>query len=325
MPGDPQLAELLAKASISDVAPLIAQGIDRRDFGIVTSCFAPEAQATFQQHKASGRDAIIRHLRGGDLFTGSSRLVTSFHLVGQQSINLVGNHAKAETHVVKFERVAQLEGLVDRVQGTRWSDELVQHQGRWLIQRQQVSVDWTRADAVVAPPLQAIPVMSSPAEGWVLPTAPLDVRRLQNDESAAARYLQDREAIREVLTRWYDGCNVRDMDIIASCYTPDTEGEYRADWLLGVAGAIGKIQLIKNSLGFINLMGNYLVRIEGDVASAQTYYIQHSRRGAAGQVMDMRSGMRILYQMARTGEQWLIKRIVIGPDWSRLDALRETA
>lgn len=122
-------------------------GVDERDFELVASCFAVDAEATYNDVLAGRtRDEIVTWLRSvlGDDPRRSP--LQARHLPGGSSISLRGDEATCRTsamaHLVRRdeqgERTAALRAIV-------YDDELRRIDGRWVVQRRLVSLDWAYA------------------------------------------------------------------------------------------------------------------------------------------------------------------------------------
>lgn len=301
--------QLLDKVSISDAVALFARGLDRRDFHLAGSTFSSDGEFVVADGGFKGPEAIAVRLKKNERFSATT------HFMGNQSVQLEGRTAKVETYVMAFHRTGS---ETDWVNGVRYMDDMVERDGIWRVQRRSLAMDWTRTDTITLPPPQPHPSMTSPDKSWKLPTDPVNVNSFP-DDSTALSYLSERQAIRDTVTKWYNAVNEKDLEKIASCYIPETEGEYRGDWLVGLDAAMGKIKGIKNSMMFNDFLGNYLVNIQGDAASTESYFIQRSRSDRTGKLVDMVTGMRCLDTLVKRDGRWLFNKRVIGPDWSRLD------
>jgi hypothetical protein len=62
------------------------------------------------------------------------------HLMANQLIDLAGDQAHSETYAVAYHRGPGGELVV----GVRYLDDLVRRDGRWLISRRVVALDWQR-------------------------------------------------------------------------------------------------------------------------------------------------------------------------------------
>jgi len=71
---------LLDRAAIHDVIMRYAAGVDRRDFELVASCFAPDVNGEFAGKHWQRRDALVEFISGVRYFH------TTMHMLGNQFI-----------------------------------------------------------------------------------------------------------------------------------------------------------------------------------------------------------------------------------------------
>jgi hypothetical protein len=74
------------------------------------------------------------------------------HFMGNQLIEVDGETASCETYAIAYHRRQDGVEKKDRVVALRYLDDLVRRDGRWLIARRFVNVEWQRYDTVVLPP-----------------------------------------------------------------------------------------------------------------------------------------------------------------------------
>jgi hypothetical protein len=124
------LDKLLDREAIRDLLNRYFYGLDRRDFGLLATCFASDAEGQYDGGKAVhlGREAIIETLRG------IAQFEFSIHLMGNTAINLDGDRANAETHAVAFLAVdgSAEKGLI-MARGLRYLDDLRKGPEGWQI------------------------------------------------------------------------------------------------------------------------------------------------------------------------------------------------
>ena len=142
---NPELQRLLDEAAIRRVMVRYAQGVDRRDFELTGTCFALNAFASYPgSWEGTGRAEIVKFL---DI---AKQYEATMHFIGNQTIEIVGDRAKAETYAIAYHRRAG--GASDFTIGVRYIDDLERQDGEWLITRHLPVRDWVREDAVVLPP-----------------------------------------------------------------------------------------------------------------------------------------------------------------------------
>jgi len=115
-----------------------ARAADERDLETLASLFHPEA--TIQG--ARGASTIDEWIET----TGGSRTFpTSMHLLGDPLIEFNGDDAALlDTYAVVFQLGDRDAGQSDLTLGIRYLDEVVRHDGRWVIRRRTARTIWMR-------------------------------------------------------------------------------------------------------------------------------------------------------------------------------------
>jgi hypothetical protein len=126
----------------SDVAKVIlryARGIDRRDFDLVWSCFAPDAYVKGSSFEGPLSDYLPNLLAGVEHFG------RTMHFMGNQLREVDGDTAHTETYAIAHHFVDP-EGRVEAlIMGVRYLDDLARGpDGRWVIRRREAVADWRR-------------------------------------------------------------------------------------------------------------------------------------------------------------------------------------
>ena len=145
------LDTLLAKAEIADVLHKYARGIDRMDFDLVRSCYHPDA---FDDHGALSGD-VDTFIAGAEAFL--PRFAATMHFLGNMSIEVDGDVARAETYAVAYHRIERENGGKDDIWGIRYVDRFEQRGGEWRIAHRVVAQEWRRVDPVPAGPSRVGP------------------------------------------------------------------------------------------------------------------------------------------------------------------------
>jgi ketosteroid isomerase-like protein len=126
--------------------------------------------------------------------------------------------------------------------------------------------------------------------------------------------LADREAIRDLLCRYALAVDRKQIDTVASCFTPDCAYE----GALG-QGTIGQA-LRALELAFtryartMHMIGTQEVRLEGDTARAETYCVAYHVRPDGGHLT---VGVRYLDDLVRSPLGWQIRHRLVRTDWTR--------
>jgi len=130
--------------------------------------------------------------------------------------------------------------------------------------------------------------------------------------------LADREAIRECLYRYSRGVDRLDADMIRSAYWPDAVDEHldfagNAEefiaWSFPIMGTMDQT---------MHMIGNVLMRIEGDRADVESYFYGYHRvNGPDGNKADVIGAGRYLDNFEKRGDEWRIARRFVQTDWFR--------
>jgi hypothetical protein len=131
--------ELRDRDEIGRLIRTYAHGVDRRDWSLVRSCFADDAEA--QGSRSTGPiEPYLAALRPGVEF-----YPTTMHFMGNQLIELDGDTAHVETYAVAYhwkDEVAGTDHPENLVVGVRYLDTLQRRDEGWRITRRQVAPDW---------------------------------------------------------------------------------------------------------------------------------------------------------------------------------------
>lgn len=133
------------------------------------------------------------------------------------------------------------------------------------------------------------------------------------------RQLVDRAAIQDVLLRYARGVDQRDMDLVASCFTPDSA--YDGGLARGtIADALAALRVaVTRYASTLHFLGNQLIELDGDGARSETYALAHHRLpdGALRIV-----AVRYEDTLVRRGSGWAICRRVAHREWERTEPAR---
>ena len=138
----PALQQLLDRAAIQDLLVRYAHCVDRRDLEGVAACFTADAAYTGSLGDGTIQNALLA-LRDRML-----RYESTMHLLGNQLIEIDGDRARSETYAIAHHRLNSNGDRRNLVVGVRYEDELVRRDGRWMICRRTVHMEWEREDAI---------------------------------------------------------------------------------------------------------------------------------------------------------------------------------
>ena len=135
----------------------------------------------------------------------------------------------------------------------------------------------------------------------------------------ALRDLCDRAAIHDLLTRYARGVDRRDLQLVASCFTPDAGYEGR----LGTGTIAVALDALRDRMAryetTMHLLANELIELDGDAARCETYGLVYHRLQSAHEARDFVVGVRYLDELARHGDRWW--RRVVRTEFQRYDAV----
>ena len=133
-----QLRALLDREAIRDCVVRLARGEDRRDAAVLSACFWPDSSFDYAMYKGTFAEYLAWVVPGADA------ILNTQHVLGQTVIELDGETAKAETHVISYHRVDMGEGVGERDTciGGRYLDTMEKRDGRWAIAQRTMLYDW---------------------------------------------------------------------------------------------------------------------------------------------------------------------------------------
>ena len=129
--------------------------------------------------------------------------------------------------------------------------------------------------------------------------------------------LSDRAQINDVLVRYAEGLDRRDLDAVRSCFAPDVEAEYGGVVLdPGVDALVEHVSIVSTFVGSMHLLGNVVVEIDGDAAHSTCRCVAYVLR-------DTPDGVRLFMRGLTYEDRWT--RLAAGfriihrrhvPEWS---------
>jgi hypothetical protein len=133
---DPILQQVIDHEAIRTCVARLARGEDRRSAELIRACWWPEARFDYGVHSGDFETYLAWVVPGADAIKDTQ------HLLGQTHIELVGDTAKAETHVFSYHRVDMGEGDRDTCIGGRYLDSFEKRDGEWRIADRVMLYDW---------------------------------------------------------------------------------------------------------------------------------------------------------------------------------------
>lgn len=131
--------------------------------------------------------------------------------------------------------------------------------------------------------------------------------------------LINREAIRDCLLRGALGNDLQDAELWKSAYWPDANEDHA--WYKGNAHAFideTVPMLIEAMDEAWHQVGNMMIRVDGDSARAQTYYLAYCRlKQPDGGRRDLFAGGRYVDKLEKRKGEWRIAERFTKSDWVR--------
>ena len=141
--------------------------------------------------------------------------------------------------------------------------------------------------------------------------------QLSDAEIADLREVVAKQKITEVLNRYCRGIDRCDLDTLLTVFWADAEADYGSgrqnavDWSVAAVGALKGMHRTQHSVG------NVLIHLEGERASAETYCHAYHEIDAAGGRGEMVVGGRYLDRLEHRDGEWRIVERIYVMDWNR--------
>lgn len=126
-PQQPDLRDLLDREAIRSCLARLARGEDRRSAELLRSCWWPDARFDYGVH-AGDFDGYLAWV-----VPGAEAIKDTQHVLGQTYVELAGDTARAETHVLSYHRIDMGAGDRDTCIGGRYLDTFERREGEWRI------------------------------------------------------------------------------------------------------------------------------------------------------------------------------------------------
>jgi len=131
-----ELKSLLEREKIRDCIVRLARGEDRRDADLISACYWPDSTSDYGVFFGT----FDKYLAW--VVPGSPAIPVTQHVLGQSVIELGGDAARAETHVVSYHRVNMGKEERDTVVGGRYLDRMEKRAAEWRIVQRTMLYDW---------------------------------------------------------------------------------------------------------------------------------------------------------------------------------------
>lgn len=131
-----EIRALLDREKIRNCVIRLARGEDRRSAALIRGCWWPEARFDYGVHSGDFDTYLAWVVPGADAIKDTQ------HVLGQTHIELAGDTARAESHVISYHRV-EVEGVErDTCIGGRYLDSFEKRDGEWRIADRIMLYDW---------------------------------------------------------------------------------------------------------------------------------------------------------------------------------------
>jgi ketosteroid isomerase-like protein len=144
---------------------------------------------------------------------------------------------------------------------------------------------------------------------------------------ARLQTLADKQEIHEVLLRWCRGLDRGDEALLAATYHSDAVDEHGANTYTGETAAHSYIAKHRRAFKrHMHLTLNPLIDVEGDRATAESYFVASLVPNVRGREALMLAGGRYLDRLERRDEQWrLVHRHMVMEWLTKVDQLPNDA
>ena len=239
MPGtrDPAVQLLLDRAAIEDLTARYAIGVDRRDWGLVASCFSPDVAGGWGRGDWHGRDELMQYIEG------VARFHSTVHFMGNQLIDVHDDLAQSDRLAMLVHRATRRDGseFEHNPSGREYHERLARVGGEWLIVERGVEPRWTPSGVVGVA-----------------------------TEDAAVRWLLDRAEIQDLMMQYAIGVDLRDYDRIQGCFAATFSARYGDREFSDLAALTEFIRGVERFASTTHFLGLPLIEIDRDRASMET-------------------------------------------------------
>lgn len=129
--------------------------------------------------------------------------------------------------------------------------------------------------------------------------------------------MADREAIRDCLYRYCRGIDRCDEAMLRSAYWPDATDSHLEFTGTREELIAWSMPILRGMDQTMHMIGNILIRLNGDTASVESYYYGYHRFNDGTAMRDSIGAGRYLDVFARREDEWRIARRKVIVDWFR--------
>ncbi|NND50655.1 MAG: nuclear transport factor 2 family protein [Rhizobiales bacterium] len=133
---DKDIKAYIDRAKIVECVVRLARGEDRRDAGLISASWWPDATYDYGVQSGDFASYLAWVVPGADAIKNTQ------HVLGQSYVELSGSSAKVETQVISYHRVDMGSGDQDTCIGGRYLDSMEERGGEWRIASRIMLYDW---------------------------------------------------------------------------------------------------------------------------------------------------------------------------------------
>jgi hypothetical protein len=131
-----ELEALLDRDKIRDAIARLARGEDRRDAALIGGSYWPDSKTDYGVFAGSFEEYLAW------VVPGSPAIPVTQHVLGQSVIDLEGETALVETHVISYHRIDTGTEHRDTCIGGRYLDRMEKRGREWRIAHRMMLYDW---------------------------------------------------------------------------------------------------------------------------------------------------------------------------------------
>lgn len=135
--------------------------------------------------------------------------------------------------------------------------------------------------------------------------------------NASPQALADRLEITDILVRYGEGLDRRDLDAVRGCFTADVRAEYAGVVLApGVDALIDHVSVVSTFAGSMHLVGNVVADVDGETPRSTCRCVAYVLRDTGEGVRMFMRGLTYQDRWARTPDGLRIDHRRHVPEWS---------
>ena len=131
-----ELNAFLDREKIRDCIVRLARGEDRRNAALISASYWADSITNYGVFKGNFDEYLAWVVPGAEAIKNTQ------HVLGQSFIELQGEAAQVETHVISYHRVDMGTGDQDTCIGGRYLDRMEKRGGEWRIADRTMLYDW---------------------------------------------------------------------------------------------------------------------------------------------------------------------------------------